>query len=67
MSLVTLQTCHATFANHFHLNIDSLTLKPLQHTVVLGANGSGKSALAALVAGEGELFCLLYTSDAADE
>ena len=55
MSLVTLQTCHATFANHFHLNIDSLTLKPLQHTVVLGSNGSGKSALAALVAGEGEL------------
>ena len=55
MSLVRLQTCQATFADHFHLNIDSLTLKPLQHTVVLGSNGSGKSALAALVAGEGEL------------
>jgi molybdate transport system ATP-binding protein len=55
MSLVRLQTCQATFADHFHLNIDSLMLKPLQHTVVLGSNGSGKSALAALVAGEGEL------------
>jgi molybdate transport system ATP-binding protein len=55
MSLVTLQTCQATFAEHFHLNIDSLSVKPLQHTVVLGPNGSGKSALAALVAGEGEL------------
>jgi molybdate transport system ATP-binding protein len=55
MSLVTLQTCQATFAEHFHLNIDSLSVKPLQHTVVVGPNGSGKSALAALVAGEGEL------------
>jgi molybdate transport system ATP-binding protein len=54
MSLVTLQTCHGIFAEHFHLHIDSLKLKPLQHTVLLGPNGSGKSALAALVAGEGE-------------
>lgn len=55
MSLVTIQNCHAIFADHFHLNINSLIIKPLQHTIVLGPNGSGKSALAALVAGEGEL------------
>lgn len=55
MHLLSLQNCHALFAEHYHLNIDSFTIKPLQHTVVLGANGSGKSALAALVAGEGEL------------
>jgi molybdate transport system ATP-binding protein len=55
MSLVTLQNCEALFAEHYHLSINSLSIKPLQHTVVLGPNGSGKSALAALVAGEGEL------------
>ena len=55
MSLVTLQSCHALFAEHFHIKLDYLTIKALQHTVVLGANGSGKSALAALVAGQGEL------------
>ncbi|WP_339720388.1 molybdate ABC transporter ATP-binding protein ModF [uncultured Paraglaciecola sp.] len=55
MSLVSLQNCHAVFGDHFHLNIDSLTIKPLQHTVVLGPNGSGKSALAAFIAQQGEL------------
>lgn len=54
MSLVTLQHCHAIFDEHYNLHINSLIIKPLQHTVVLGANGSGKSALAALVAGNGE-------------
>lgn len=53
MSLVTLHNCHAIFAEHFHLNINSLSIKPLQHTVVLGPNGSGKSALAALIADQG--------------
>ncbi len=55
MSLVTLQHCHALFAEHYHLHIDSLTIEPLQHTVVLGPNGSGKSALAAFIAGHGAL------------
>ena len=55
MPLVTLQNCHALFAEHFHLNIDSLTMTSFQHTVVLGPNGSGKSALAAFVAGHGLL------------
>ena len=54
MSLVTLQNCQARFAEHYHLHLDSLTIKPLQHTVVLGPNGSGKSAVAALLAGQGE-------------
>ncbi|MEP1446714.1 MAG: molybdate ABC transporter ATP-binding protein ModF [Paraglaciecola sp.] len=54
MSLVTLQHCHALFDEHYNLHINSLNIKPLQHTVVLGANGSGKSALAAFIAGNGE-------------
>lgn len=55
MSLVTLQDCHALFAGHYHLKINSLKVDPRQHTVILGPNGSGKSALAALVASYGEL------------
>lgn len=55
MPLVTLQHCKALFADHYRLEINSMCIKPLQHTVVLGSNGSGKSALAALIAGEGEL------------
>lgn len=55
MHLVSLQNCHALFAEHFRLNTDCFTIMPSQHTVVLGPNGSGKSALAALVAGEGDL------------
>jgi molybdate transport system ATP-binding protein len=54
MSLVTLEHCHALFAEHYHLHTDHLSIGLLQHTVVLGPNGSGKSALAALIAGHGE-------------
>ena len=55
MLLVKLKNYHALFSEHYHLHINSLTIKPLQHTVIVGANGSGKSALAATVAGQGEL------------
>jgi molybdate transport system ATP-binding protein len=55
MSLLLLQNCHLLLDDRFHLNIESLSIKPLQHTVILGPNGSGKSALAACVAGQGEL------------
>jgi molybdate transport system ATP-binding protein len=54
MSLVTLEHCHALFAEHYHLHTDHLSIGLLQHPVVLGPNGSGKSALAALIAGHGE-------------
>lgn len=55
MPLVSINYCIAQFSEHFQLVIHSLTIGSLQHTVVLGANGSGKSALAALVAGQGEI------------
>lgn len=54
MSLVTLAQYQCIFAEHFTLHIKYLTIKALQHTVILGANGSGKSALAACLAGQGE-------------
>jgi len=55
MHLVSLQNCHTLLADQFKLNTDFFTIKPSQHTVVLGANGSGKSALAAMIAGEGNV------------
>lgn len=55
MPLVSLQSCHAIFAQHFHLSIDAFHIENHQHSVIVGPNGSGKSALAALIAGQGEL------------
>jgi molybdate transport system ATP-binding protein len=54
MSLVSIVDCRYLFAEHFQLNIDQFTIQPKQHTVILGANNSGKSALAALLANQGE-------------
>lgn len=53
MSLVSIASCHALVSGNLHLRISSLLIEPQQHTVVLGSNGSGKSALGALIAGEG--------------
>ncbi|MFW8591616.1 ATP-binding cassette domain-containing protein [Glaciecola sp. 2405UD65-10] len=55
MPLLTLQDCHVIFRKHYHLKVSSVQIQALQHCVILGANGSGKSALAALMAGEGDL------------
>lgn len=55
MPLLTLQDCHVIFNKRYHLNISAAEVKTLQHCVILGANGSGKSALAALMAGKGDL------------
>ncbi|MDU0355337.1 ATP-binding cassette domain-containing protein [Paraglaciecola aquimarina] len=57
--MILLQNIDAIFnhgcAKHdYHLKIPSLAIQPLQHTVVLGANGSGKSALTAFIAGQGK-------------
>jgi molybdate transport system ATP-binding protein len=54
MQCVTLSNFKVLFAQHFQLNIDMLCIGSLQHSVILGANGSGKSALAACIAGQGE-------------
>jgi molybdate transport system ATP-binding protein len=54
MQCVTLSNFKALFAEHFQLNIDVLRIDSLQHSVILGANGSGKSALAACIAGQGD-------------
>lgn len=43
------------FDERFTLNNINWTIKPDQHWMITGANGSGKSALAALMAGAGEI------------
>ncbi|WP_233267444.1 ATP-binding cassette domain-containing protein [Paraglaciecola sp. L3A3] len=52
--MILLQNIQAIFNQEYQLAIPSLNIKPLQHTVVLGVNGSGKSALTAFIAGQGE-------------
>ena len=43
------------FDGRFQLDNINWTIKPAQHWLIAGANGSGKSALAAVLAGEGDL------------
>ncbi len=42
------------FDGHFQLNNINWVIEPGQHWLIAGANGSGKSALAAILAGEGD-------------
>ncbi|MCF2946973.1 ATP-binding cassette domain-containing protein [Paraglaciecola aquimarina] len=53
--LVSLSSCLIRFQSSFELNITELNISKLQHTVVLGRNGSGKTALSAFLAGNGTL------------
>jgi molybdate transport system ATP-binding protein len=49
------QHCEIRFSDVYALNDISLEIAPGEHWVLLGANGSGKSALAAALVGEGQL------------
>lgn len=51
--MISLHQVQCQLRKDYTLSIDSLIIEQGEHTVVLGANGSGKSALAALLAGEG--------------
>ncbi len=53
--LALLNQIHVVFDDRYHLSAEQICIEPLQHTVFVGANGSGKSALAAAIAGQGEL------------
>lgn len=55
MRTVEFKQCEIRFSDSFSLRDINLTLSAGQHWVLLGANGSGKSALAAAMAGAGEL------------
>ncbi|QJR80034.1 molybdate ABC transporter ATP-binding protein ModF [Alteromonas pelagimontana] len=53
--MISLQHCRFILNKHYTLQIDTLNISKGSHTAVVGANGSGKSALAAVLAGEGYL------------
>ena len=55
MSAITLTNLDIEFGPHFSLSNINWEIAPGQHWAVVGANGSGKSALVALLAGYGEI------------
>ncbi len=55
MSTISFRQVDAEFAEHFRLHSIDWQLELGQHWVLLGANGAGKSALAAMLHGDGEL------------
>ncbi|MFQ3236897.1 MAG: molybdate transport system ATP-binding protein, partial [Paraglaciecola sp.] len=55
MQNVTLTNISAEFAGHFCLKHINWEVKEHQHWVIVGANGAGKSALAALLADYGQI------------
>jgi molybdate transport system ATP-binding protein len=57
MSTITISDLNVDFDEQFQLHGINWTLQPDEHWVVLGANGAGKSALAATLAGAGAHLC----------
>ncbi len=51
---ICLEALSVDFDGRFQLNDISWTIQPGEHWLITGANGSGKSALAAVLAGAGE-------------
>lgn len=54
-SAIRLENLHVNFEERFDLLDINWTLEPDQHWVITGTNGSGKSALAAILAGFGDV------------
>lgn len=54
-SAIRLDNLHVNFEERFDLLDINWTLEPDQHWVITGTNGSGKSALAAILAGFGDI------------
>jgi len=54
-SAIRLENLHVNFEERFELLDLNWTIEPQQHWVITGANGSGKSALAAVLAGCGDI------------
>ena len=52
---ITLDDLSVDFDGRFQLNNINWTIEPAQQWLIAGANGSGKSALAAVLAGEGDI------------
>ncbi|WP_417505197.1 molybdate ABC transporter ATP-binding protein ModF [Marinomonas gallaica] len=52
---ICLDDLSVNFDDRFHLHHINWTIEPNQHWVITGTNGSGKSALAAVLAGVGDI------------
>ena len=52
--MIRLDALSVDFDERFQLHDVDWTIQPGQHWLITGANGSGKSALAAVLAGDGE-------------
>lgn len=63
---ISLNAYSAQFGEHFTLQPTNWQIEPTQHWVILGANGSGKSALAATLVGAGEHLAGTITGVPAD-
>ena len=55
MARISIENCTVQFGEHFSLENINWTIESDQHWAVCGGNGSGKSALAAMLAGEGDI------------
>ena len=53
--VIAFEQVKAVFDNDFELTVDDWQITAGQHWAIIGANGSGKSALAAMFEGAGEL------------
>ena len=53
--MINLTSLSVDFDGRFQLHDVSWEIKPGQHWLITGGNGSGKSALAAVLAGEGDV------------
>ena len=53
--MIALQQCRVALSDTFSFFTEQFVVQPLQHVALVGANGSGKSALAAVLAGKGEV------------
>jgi molybdate transport system ATP-binding protein len=55
MTPISIENCTVQFGQHFSLECINWTLEPDQHWAVCGGNGSGKSALTAMLGMEGDI------------
>ncbi len=53
--MIALHQCRVALSDTFSFFTEHFEVQPLRHIALVGANGSGKSALAAVLAGQGEL------------
>ena len=72
MSKIVIKNLEKSFGENKVINNFNIDIHDGEFIVLVGPSGCGKSTLLRMVSGlesidQGEIFCLLYTSDAADD